>query len=269
MENSHGYPEARSRRQFYESADDQRYGSDRVDEITPLLRRLLADFNPEFVIELGCGLYGLKQLERQCIGLDISLYALTQTDQQRRICADWGFGLPIRSGSVPFAISIFVLEHIATIETALAELDRILAPGAVAYLKPAFNVPYWRANGLEYLNEDQLTVTQRVAKRTLIIRRLPVWRFLTDLLWRRIYDEYRLWRSTIVGRRISLRWTPLVPYKDAFVGPDSDSVCAVDKSALATWFIARGYRVLPGCGASTSIERLFSNHSALVVQKAL
>jgi hypothetical protein len=169
---------------------------------------------------------------------------------------------------VPFVVSIFTLEHVPDPERALQELDRILARGGWAYLKPAFNVPSWRADGLEYLDSTSLGFRRRWAQRSLVVRRHPVWRFATRLLWTRLADELRLALARLLGSALSLRWRPLTPYKGGFIGPDSDAVCMVDKAAMAVWFGSRGYTITEDCGAATVLQRLFTKHTALIVQKS-
>jgi SAM-dependent methyltransferase len=256
-----------SRQSFYQVADDQRYGSDREEEKAPLLN-WIGRFKPPFVLEIGCGLHSFHDVHPCWIGLDISLYALTHNPRTRCMCGDWGIGLPIHSESVPFVVSIFTLEHVPSPEAAFEELDRILAPNGIAYLKPAFNVPTWRANGLEYVDYDSLSLSQSLAKRTIFLRRRPVWRFLTGLVWGRLFDEVQLFLAKRHKIALPLRWKRLLPYPEGYIGPDSDAICAMDKSAVAVWFLSRGYKVLAGCGARTLPERIFADHSALVVKKS-
>lgn len=257
-----------SRVSFYQKPDDARYGAEHDTEgedqrVQELVQRL----GIPIVLEIGCGLHNLRKLHPGWIGLDISVYALQRLEKGRRICADWGAGMPLRSGSIPFAVSIFTLEHVPDPERALEELDRVLAPGGMAYLKPAFNVPSWRADGLEYLDPVTLDRRRRWARRSLVVRRQPMWRFATRLFWTRLADELRLGWALRRGNALGLRWRPLTPYHGGFIGPDSDAVCMVDKAAVAVWFRSRGYSIVEGCGATTAMERLLAKHSALIVRK--
>ena len=257
-----------TRREFYQVPDDRRYGADHdtQDECEPITK-VINRIQPLLILEIGCGLQNFCGLHPAWIGVDISYYALVKLNKRWRLCGDWTAGLPFRSNSVPFIISVFVLEHLPNPEFALHELDRILTPGGVAYLKPAFNVPQWRANGLGYLDRATLLFVQRLAKRTLVLRRLPLWRFVTQLLWGRIFDEVQYLRSKWRGMTMPLRWKRLRAYEKAFIGPDSDAVSAFDKSAVAVWFLSRGYRILWESGANISLSRIRADHSALVVQK--
>lgn len=258
----------KSRVAFYQKQDDARYGAGHDTEgEDQRVQELVQQLGIPVVLEIGCGLHNLRNLHPGWIGLDISLYALHRLGKGHRICADWGVGLPLRSGSVPFVVSIFTLEHVPDPERAIEELDRVLAPGGLAYLKPAFNVPPWRADGLEYLDPATLDRRRRWAQRSLVVRRQPIWRFATRLLWTRLADELRLAWARRLGNALNLRWQALTPYSGEFIGPDSDAVCMVDKAALAVWFRSRGYAVVEGCGATTALERLLTRHSALIVRK--
>lgn len=258
-----------TRRGFYQVADDRRYGADHdtQDECEPL-RKVIAQFQPRVVVEIGCGLQNFHAQHPGWIGVDISVYALTKLNKGRRLCGDWSIALPFRSSSIPFVISAFVLEHLPDPERSLEELDRILAPGGIAYLRPAFNVPQWRANGLEYLDGATLSFVQRLAKRTLVVRRLPLWRFVTNLVWGRLLDEIQYLQAKRRGTTVRLRWKKLMAYEKAFLGPDSDAVSAFDKSAVAVWFLSRGYRVLPESDASSLLSRILARHSAIIVRKS-
>lgn len=253
---------------FYQKHDDSRYGAEHDTEgEDQRVRELIQRLGISVVLEIGCGLHNLQKLHPGWIGLDVSVYALRRLEKGRRICADWGTGLPLRRESVPFVVSIFTLEHVPDPERALEELDRVLAPGGMAYLKPAFNVPAWRADGLEYLDPTTLDRRRRWSQRSLVVRRHPIWRFATQLFWTRLTDELRLVWALRQGHTLSLRWQPLTPYHGGFIGPDSDAVTMVDKAAMAVWFRSRGYAIVESCGATTVRERLLAKHSALIVRK--
>jgi hypothetical protein len=64
----------------------------------------------------------------------------------------------------------------------------------------AFNVPPWRADGLEYLDPASLSFCRRWAQRSQVVRRHPVWRFGTRLYWARLIDERRLACSRLAGQ---------------------------------------------------------------------
>lgn len=258
------------RRSFYQVEDDHRYGLESgEDDKVPLLN-LIKKTNPDYVVEFGCGIEGFNQIHPDWIGVDISHYALSRNPGINCICGDWGEGLPIASNSIPFALSVFALEHVPNPESALEELDRVLAPGSYAYLHPAFNVPKWRASGLEYIDSSKLPLISKVNKLTLKIRNTLLWRFLTSLLWTRIYDEVRLFFSRRKkDNKLSLIWAKLTPYSGGFIGADSDAVCAIDKSAIAVWFISRGYQIMPDGGANTLLKRILAKHDALIIKKPM
>lgn len=262
-------PSGSERFAFYQAHDDRRYGldSDKGDE--PAVRRLIDAHRPRIVLELGCGIEGFCHVSPEWVGCDISWYALSKNPGANTVCCDWSRALPFRTGSIPFAVSVFALEHIPRPEFALTELDRILAPGGIVYLKPAFNVPAWRASGLEYRRPRDLPMLDKVRRAFLPLWRTMAWRYAFGIGWGRLFDEVR-WTSARArrGTALSLRWRRLEPYAGGFIGPDSDAVCAVDKSAIALWFLSRGYRVIEG-DLGTLKGRILADHSALTLQKKM
>jgi SAM-dependent methyltransferase len=66
------------------------------------------------------------------IGVDISLSALQQSKTRAPVAAADGARLPFRSGSFGGAVCTEVLEHVDDPKVVLAELGRVLRPGAIA-----------------------------------------------------------------------------------------------------------------------------------------
>ncbi len=100
--------------------------------------------------DIGCGsgpnLVSLAAICDQVVGIDASLSELILAkkllDQERmntvELACAYVEALPIPSQSVDLAISIYVLEHVASPDQSLVEVNRVLKPGAKLY----FSVPY-------------------------------------------------------------------------------------------------------------------------------
>src|SRR5262249_27912167 len=57
--------------------------------------------------------------------------------------------IPFADGSFDVIWSIAVLEHVQQPEKALQEIERVLKPGGVAYLAPAWHCRSWAAEGYQ------------------------------------------------------------------------------------------------------------------------
>ncbi len=127
------------------------------------------------VLDVGCNVgYGTKLLAanaRRAVGVDVSPAAI---EQARRSCEDErieyrvvdGKTLPFEDGTFDLAASLQVIEHIADVDTYLAEIKRCLAPGgqaafttvnAAIRLEPGMK-PLYRFHVREY-TADELAET--------------------------------------------------------------------------------------------------------------
>ena len=136
---------------FYQVADPGRFGRDELPrefcEISALAEaHLRAD---DILLDLGCGKAPLHDVHANWLGVDISLYALQSwADDKRKVCGDMQ-RLPFPSGSVAMVVSVAALEHAPKPELVLAELDRVLRPGGLVYLAPAWFVRPWASRALQ------------------------------------------------------------------------------------------------------------------------
>lgn len=108
-----------------------------------ILERLSPPAPEEVIVDLGCSTgYLLRDLRRvrpraQLIGVDLIVSGLQTAHRQvpdaRLLQADV-CALPLDDASVDVAVSANLLEHVPDDEAALAELHRVLVPGAQAVL---------------------------------------------------------------------------------------------------------------------------------------
>jgi SAM-dependent methyltransferase len=108
-----------------------------------MLERLGPPAPGEVIVDLGCSTgYLLRELrgarpQAQLIGVDLIASGLRAAHRQvpdaRLLQAD-ACALPLDDASVDVAVSANLLEHVPDDEAALAELRRVLAPGALAVL---------------------------------------------------------------------------------------------------------------------------------------
>lgn len=115
--------------------------------LSTALNTLAAD--SDLVIDVGCGegqtLDGLKRrlgARSPLIGFDISHSRArsARTRGLRVIVAD-ALRLPLPSGSVALAICRHMIEHVSDDRAVIAELSRVLRPGAMLYLETPLRLP--------------------------------------------------------------------------------------------------------------------------------
>lgn len=99
------------------------------------------------------------------LGLDYSLHALLRyCVDVPAVCAT-AERLPLATGCVDLVLTIACLEHVPRPELAFAEIDRVLAPGGIVYLAPAWHVRAWASEGLSVRPWRDLTRASGLPRR--------------------------------------------------------------------------------------------------------
>ncbi|HYO79653.1 MAG TPA: class I SAM-dependent methyltransferase [Thermoanaerobaculia bacterium] len=244
----------RAAREFFDSADPARWGRDEMPEQERVTRDWIARANAAGPsLELGCGRGLLAGIAPRYTGIDLGFLPLV-TMRTQRAQADME-RLPFRDGSIGFAFSWAAIEHVPHPEAVLAEIERVLRPGGVALLAPAWHCRSWAAEGLEFRPYRALTVSQRVRKALIPLRNAILWRSLFEMP-RRVSRELRRTRTFEYGR--------LQPNLDEYVGTDCDAFTSMDPHAAAYYFAVRGWDVL---SHPTRRARMLARHEPVVVRK--
>ena len=188
------------------------------------------------VLEVGCGRGAFQGLVNNWIGLDIS------SSVRRYIRKPFVVGsaqdLPFKDESFDALWSITVLEHIPKPETVLEEISRILRPGGVAYLAPAWHCRSWAANGYHIRSWSDLNWKEKIIKASIPAR---------DALWFRAACTLpvRVWREWLYfknkARHTPFRYRELTPNYDTYWCSDADACNAMDPHEMLLWFRSRGW----------------------------
>src|SRR5207244_7617030 len=101
--------------------------------------------------------------------------------------------------SVDFVLSVSTLEHVPHPEYALAEIHRILKPGGVVFLAPAWFCRPWAAKGLRIRRYRELGLADKLRKALIPLRNNLLWRsafVIPSRLFREIQFRWSsgLWR---------------------------------------------------------------------------
>jgi SAM-dependent methyltransferase len=247
--------------EFYDVDEEVRHGFGDLTEDRSKLQELIAaeaPYGDELVLEVGCGTGRLSDLHPGWFGVDLGHPSLVRHLPGRSAQAD-ARALPIASGSVAVLFSVHCLEHVPEPEDALREIDRVLRPGGVAYLNPAWFCSSWPMNPLSrtpYSDLDRLGSLRKLLGTARMSRpaRLP------GVLVTKARSELGL-RS---GRPTALRFGRLQPDLTAYQVPDADASASLEPATVASWYISRGYDALT---YASPRERMTRSRGAVVVRK--
>ena len=241
-------------RRFFDSGDLARWGREEMPEqgrVTQDWLERTSTNGPS--LELGCGRGILANVAPSYVGIDLAFAPLARISA-RTVQADME-RLPFGDESIRFAFSWAALEHVPHPERVLAELERVLAPGGVALLAPAWHCRPWAAEGLEFLPYASLKFGQRVRKALVPLRTSAAWQGVFEL-------PRRLWRE--LRRTRTFEYHALQPNLDQYLGTDSDAFVSMDPHAMAFYFAIRGWEVL---SHPTRRARFLARHEPVVVRK--
>jgi SAM-dependent methyltransferase len=252
-------------RRFYEAGDEKRWGRESIPDLEKEVLGWLRAARlgrQALVVELGCGRGAFRNLSRlfNYVGLDICFEVLSRhIGPPCALQADVE-NLPLASGSADFVLSISTLEHVPSPDRALAEIDRILRPGAMAFLAPAWFCRPWAAKGLPIRSYFQLSFADKVHKALIPLRNNLAWR-AAFVLPRRVFRELC---SVLSPNTWSFRYGRLEPNLSSYVYTDCDAFCSLDPHEAVLLFSRWGYAVP---SAPSFLSRVLLRHVPVVLRK--
>lgn len=215
------------------------------------------------ILEIGSGKGALQGIAQDYVALDYSYTALKEyiRPEHQRVCGT-AERLPFPDRSVALVYSVAALEHVPEADRAFAEIDRVLKPGGIAYLAPAWHCMQDNCEGIPVRPYADLSWRQRVRKLTLPLRSLPAFKAGVAVPLRMA----RRVRWALSGRRAeALQFTRLRPDYSRFWMSDSDAVARLDSHEGCLFFHSRGYELLrPG---PAWWRQVFFRHGPVVARK--
>jgi SAM-dependent methyltransferase len=224
--------------------DAARYAELRAATRTWLETTGIAARTDACVLELGCGLAQLRDVHPGWRGLEFSETAvsrLRERDPGSRILQGDMQAIPVADATVDALFSWAAIEHVPQPERVMAEIERVLVPGGVALLAPAWNCRKWTVKRLQVRPYADLSVPDALDKATIPLRNSVAWRALAALP-RRLAREVEL---SILGRRVRFDYERLHPDFSLDVPhiTDDDAQASIDAHAAVVYFASRGWRV--------------------------
>jgi glycosyltransferase involved in cell wall biosynthesis/SAM-dependent methyltransferase len=223
----------------------------------PIVKGFIEDYQLTYerCLEIGCGRGVFQDLVTDYTGCDISP-KVSCFLHKPFVQAD-AASLPFDDDAFDAVWSVTVLEHVPQPELALREICRVVKPGGVVLLAPAWHTRPWFAEGYPVRSFRELTWKGRLVKFSIPIRDFCICRYTKTILRRGI----RLLQYLCMPRTTRLRYVSLRPNYERYWMSDSDACNSLDPSDFILWFLSRGHQYLPH---RSKLSQLFVRDLGLV-----
>lgn len=193
------------------------------------------------------------------VAVDYSMSSLQTMGDYTRLVAS-AERLPLDDGSCRFVFTFATLEHVLAPQKAFAEIDRVLAPGGIALLRPAWHCVRWQDNALRSQAWRDTPLRdwpgKGLAHMTLS---LPA-----KALGRLPFRSRRRLGHLLRRRPTELSFRSLQACYDRPQQADADAACSLDCHEGILYFESRGYRIV---SHPRVLSRLFARHDDVIVSK--
>lgn len=208
-------------------------------------------------LEVGCGRGWLQDAVADYVGVDIAETVAAFLNKPF-YCAP-AEKLPFADNRFDGIWSYAVLEHVENPEQGLAEMRRVLKPGGILLLAPAWHCRPWAGLDYAWKSYGELSWRDRLRKAAIPLQNALVIRALVAFPCRIVR-----WVGYLLSRRptrfLSRR---LIPNYSDYKIVDADARHALDPFEAVLWFRSRGDRILSPAGWWRG---LFARAGTLVVE---
>jgi ubiquinone/menaquinone biosynthesis C-methylase UbiE len=209
------------------------------------------------VLEVGSGAGYLQDVVENYTGLDISPSARRHYHKPFVVAS--ATDMPFPDASFDALWTINVLEHIPNPESALREMRRVLKPGGLLFLDPAWQAPSWAAQGYEVRPYSDFPLSGKLVKATVPMRKSLTFQALHILPIRYIrYAETR-----VSSGPTAFHYRRLIPNYDHYWINDADAVNSMDPYESVLWFESRGDKCL---NCQPGLSGIMATPGQLVIQ---
>jgi SAM-dependent methyltransferase len=209
-------------------------------------------------LEIGCGVGLFADKVPRFVGLEYALQSLFAEgfDGYQRVCAD-ARDMPFPDDSFELIFSFNTIEHISEPDRVYTEIDRLLKPGGLLVLKPAWHCTWYNTKLIPVKKYSELSTTNKIVKLMLPLIQSRVYKALKFVPW-------RIWRHFSASQPSNFEWTSLDPTFDVREVADADAVASIDIHETILFFSSRGYK----CTSHPSkISQIMAGHDVLVLYK--
>ena len=194
------------------------------------------------VLDVGAGTGYLQDVVPNYVGLDIS--GSSRRYFHKPFVQASATEMPFRDNEFDAAWSVWVLEHVPKPEQALVEIRRVVKDGGLLYLKPAWDCPWWYAQGYAVRPYSDLDLTGKLRKASLNVLASPYYRGAILFPTRAVRQMQANWS----GKPTRFHYRLLQPNYEKYWTADSDAVNQLDYYEMLLWFTSRGDECL-NCAA--------------------
>lgn len=229
-------------RAFYRAIDRTAYpaASDPLQHpFFPVLRAFIdrRGLANKKVLEVGSGLGVFQDLVDDYVGVDVAASLAPRYHKEYHVVQD--AVLPFEDARFDAVFSYATHEHITKVETAFAEIIRVLRVGGVCLLAPAWHTRSWFAKGILVRPYRDLPLLEKAEKLLLPLRNAPLYRWPKVFARRIAHLALHLAGGMKPGR---LRYGKLAANYETFWHSDSDACNSLDPFDVLVWYRSRGMR---------------------------
>lgn len=186
------------------------------------------------VVEVGCGRGAFQDLVNDYVGVDYA--SAVKRYLHKPFVEASATSLPFEDSTFDAAWTVWTLEHVPDPARAFAELRRVIKPGGVLMLVPAWHCRPWAANGYPVRPYSDFGLGGKLIKASIPLRETLLWRAAAEFPHRLARWIERLFRSGPTH----YRYRSITPCYDTFWMTDSDAVNSMDPYETLVWFTSRG-----------------------------
>jgi len=210
-------------------------------------------------LEIGSSGGFFQDLVNDYWGTDIAAGLATYYHKPYRVSE--GSRYPFADEMFDAIWTITVYEHIPDVQSAMAEINRLLKPGGVIFFAPAWQCRSWAADGYAVRSYTDFDWQGRLIKASIPLRNSVLWRSL--FIFPKRIARHALFLAGYRFRKLGYR--KLKPNYDVYWESDADACNSMDPHDAILWFLSNGFECVSHV---THFSKFMVRNGPLVFRKA-